>query len=170
MLRFYLEMTLRPIGVGVSPALACHASIRIFYAICAASVFLFSACTTTPVDASPPIINPPARPPLTVSSSVLYQPPGDVHISNLRFVSVAFTVTGAGASDLATVEFIAPSGSPYESRPAPFAGSGFEEQRLEFPLAVGGTVVENAQMTGTWKALLLINGQLAASPAFDINP
>src|SRR5712664_2648215 len=126
-------MKARLIGVTDSPALARHGSGRTALALVSTSIFLFSACTTR-VDL-PPISNPPTPPPLTVRSTITYQPSGDVHLSNLRFVSVEFVVTGAGANDLATVEFVAPSSSPYETRAAVFAGTGFEEQRLEFPLA-----------------------------------
>ncbi len=143
---------------------------RILFALAAASLFLFfTSCTATPID-RPPVFDAPRPPPLAVSSSVAYQPSGDIHLSTLRSVSVAFTVIGAGANDLATIEFVAPSGSPYETRPAPLTGTAFDEQRLEFSLPVGGTLVETAQMTGTWKAVLLIDGQVAAAPAFDINP
>ncbi len=149
---------------------------RIFSGLVAAAVVLFlGSCTATSID-GPPVIDPPPvfdapQPPaLAVSSSVSYQPPGDVHLSTLRSVSVTFTLIGAGANDLATLEFVGPSGSPYETRPAPLTGTAFDPQQLEFSLPVGGTLVETAQMTGTWKALLLINGQAAAAPAFEINP
>ena len=163
-------MMARLIGVPDSPALARHGSVRIAVSLVSTSILLFSACTpATRVDL-PPTPSPPTPPPLTVRSTLTYEPPGDVHLSNLRFVSVEFAVTGAGANDLATVEFVAPSSSPYETRAAVFTGPVFEEQRLEFPLAVGGTVIETALMTGSWKALLLVNGQVAASLPFDINP
>jgi hypothetical protein len=163
-------MKARLIGVPDSPALARHASVRIPFALVSTSIYLFSACTTaTRVDLPLPS-NPPGPPPIAVRSTITYEPSGDVHLSTLRSVSVGFAVIGAGANDLATVEFVAPGDLRYETRAAAFAGTGFEEQRLEFPLAVGGTLVETALMTGTWKALLLINGQVAASLPFDINP
>jgi len=163
-------MMARQIGVSDSPALARHGSVRLAFALVSTSILVASACTTGSRVEQPPAADPPAPPPLTVTSTISYDPPGDVHLSNLRFVSVGFSVTGAGANDQATVEFVAPSSSPYETRAAVFTGSGFEEQRLEFPLAVGGTVIETATMTGSWKALLLVNGQVAASLPFDINP
>ncbi len=143
---------------------------RIFSGLVAAAVPLFlTSCTATSID-PPPVFDVPQPPALAVSSSVSYQPSGDIHLSTLRSVSVTFTLIGAGANDLATVEFVGPSGSPYETRPAPLTGTPFDQQQLEFSLPVGGTLVETAQMTGTWKAVLLINGQQAAAPAFDINP
>ncbi len=163
-------MMARLIGVPDSPALARHGSVRIAVSLVSTSILLFSACTPAARVDLPQTANPPTPPPLTVRSRLTYEPSGDVHLSKLRFVSVEFAVTGAGANDLATVEFVAPSSSPYETRAAVFTGPVFEEQRLEFPLAVGGTVIETALMTGSWKALLLVNGQVAASLPFDINP
>jgi hypothetical protein len=165
-------MMARLIGVPDSPALGRHGSARVAVSLVSTSIllFLFSACTPAARGDLPPAANPPTPPPLTVRSTITYEPPGDVHLSSLRFVSVEFAVTGAGANDLATVELVAPSSSPYETRAAVFTGPVFEEQRLEFPLAVGGTVIETAVMTGSWKALLLVNGQVAASLPFDINP
>ncbi len=167
-----LERTSEPLPPAPGP----RPRGRIFSGLVAAAVVLFlGSCTATSID-GPPVIDPPPvfdapQPPaLAVSSSVSYQPPGDVHLSTLRSVSVTFTLIGAGANDLATLEFVGPSGSPYETRPAPLTGTAFDPQQLEFSLPVGGTLVETAQMTGTWKALLLINGQAAAAPAFEINP
>jgi hypothetical protein len=177
-------MKQRPVGVGDStgPIFDLRLNLepllqapghrppgRFFFALATASALLFFTSCTAPIDRAP-VFDAPKPPPLAVSSAVAYEPPGDVHLSNLRSVSVAFTVIGAGANDLATIEFVPPSGSPYETRPAPLTGTAFDEQRLEFSLPVGGTLVETAQMTGTWKAVLLIDGQVAAAPAFDINP
>ena len=184
-LRFNPEMKQRTVGVGdstgpifdqrlvsepLSPAPGHCPRGRIFSGLVAAAVLLFLAsCTPTSID-PPPVFDVPQPPAPAVSSSVSYQPPGDVHLSTLRSVSVTFTLIGAGANDLATVEFVSPSGTPYETRPAPLTGTASDQQQLEFSLPVGGTLVETAQMTGTWKAVLLINGQAAAAPAFDINP
>lgn len=143
---------------------------RSSFALAAVAVVLsFTACTTSPGD-RPPAFDAPQPPPLSASASVSYLPSGDVHLSTLRSVSIAFSLIGAGSTDLATIEFIAPNGSPYETRPVPLRGTAFEQQQLEFSLPVGGTLVETAQLTGNWKAVLRVNGQVAAAPGFDINP
>src|SRR5260370_14011566 len=121
-------MTARLIGVPDSPALARHGSARIAVSLVSTSIllFLFSACTPAARVDLPPAANPPTPPPLTVRSTITYEPPGDVHLSSLRFISVEFAVTGAGANDLAPVEFVAPITSPCEPRAAVFLRPGSE--------------------------------------------
>jgi len=118
----------------------------------------------------PPDSPPAPPPPLSVTFAIRYEPAGETRLDNIRYVNAVFTIVGGTSANNATVEFIGPGGSPYESRTALLRDTPFEEQQLEFPLSVAGTLIDTAQLTGTWKVPLFIDGQMLAEPVFQLNP
>src|SRR5260370_6752920 len=97
-----------------------------------------------------PLNSPPAPPPpLSVTFAIRYEPAGETRLDNIRYVSAVFTIVGGTSANNATVEFIGPGGSPYQSRTAALRGTPFADQQLEFPLSFAGTLIHTPHLTCT---------------------
>ena len=77
-------------------------------------------------------VEPQRPPPLSATSQLNTVPPLATSITQVRQLTVAFELQGAGAPSVAAVEFLNPSGAPYERQEAPISGSAFASHHLEF--------------------------------------
>jgi hypothetical protein len=109
-------------------------------------------------------------PPLEVTSTSSIEPSGALSIGQVRSVRVGLDLIGAGAPQAVVIEFISPSGMVYERRESALVKSAFDRQQLAFELPVAGTLIDTADMAGTWKAEARIDGALVDSLQFELTP
>jgi len=110
------------------------------------------------------------RPPLSATAVLTVFPTGAGSLSQVLQVSVGFDVLGAGAPNVAAVEFVDPNGAPYHREEAAVTGSPFQAHHLEFVLPVAATAIDTNKLSGAWSARLLVDGQLVATHGFTLTP
>jgi hypothetical protein len=119
-------------------------------------------------DLSSPVLDRPVPPALSAIPDLEVFPPAASSVSAVRQIVVAFELVGAGAPSSASVEFINPSGAPYERQELSIEGSAFQTHRLEFVLPVAATAIDTSGMSGKWAARLAVDGQPVSIQTFEL--
>ncbi|CAM3791577.1 hypothetical protein G4177_30270 [Corallococcus sp. ZKHCc1 1396] len=115
-------------------------------------------------------VPPVEAPPPSGSARVVGAASVPVALSQVEQVDVDFVVQGVRGKGVVDVEFITPSGRPYEKQSQPVEAPPEESRTLRFSLPVAGTLVTSSRMTGTWQVRFFLDGvQLAATP-FTLDP
>ncbi|MFP2927347.1 hypothetical protein ACLESO_19545 [Pyxidicoccus sp. 3LG] len=113
---------------------------------------------------------PPAPPPVTASAVVVGLEEGARGLSSVSHVDVAVTMGGRKGKRTVNVEFIPPSGHPYERRSTEVTLSPGSPRTLRFALQVAGTTVATTGMSGAWQAHFFLDGEPLTSVAFTLEP
>ncbi|MCP3142184.1 hypothetical protein [Pyxidicoccus xibeiensis] len=129
------------------------------------------AATATPppaagVEPEPP----PAPPPVTARAAVVGLEEGARGLSSVSHVDVDVTMEGLRGKRSVSVEFIPPSGHPYERRATAVELRPDVPRTLRFALPVAGTTVATSGMSGTWQAHFFLDGEPMTSVAFTLEP
>ncbi|RYZ35716.1 MAG: hypothetical protein EOO71_34430 [Myxococcaceae bacterium] len=119
-----------------------------------------------PVQEVPPV----EAPPPSGSAQVVGAAAGPVGLSQVDQVDVDFVVRGVRGKGQVDVEFITPSGRPYEKQGQTVEAPPEESRTLRFSLPVAGTQVTASRMTGTWQARFFLDGVLLATTPFTLEP
>lgn len=91
-------------------------------------------------------------------------------LSSVSHVDVEVTLGGARGNRTVSVEFIPPSGHPYERRSTPVDLRLDTPRTLRFTFPVAGTTVATSGMSGTWQALFFLDGEPLTTAAFTLEP
>jgi hypothetical protein len=91
-------------------------------------------------------------------------------LSSVSHVDVEVTLAGARGNRTVSVEFIPPSGHPYERRSTPVDLRLDTPRTLRFTFPVAGTTVATSGMSGTWQALFFLDGEPLTTAAFTLEP
>lgn len=114
-------------------------------------------------------VEPLKPPPLSCSISSSSAPSGAQSVSEVRWIDLYLSIAGTAASEV-NLEIVAPSGAIYERRAADLSGSAFDEQQLHFDLPVAGTVIDSANLHGSWIARCEIEGATRSTHHFELKP
>ncbi|RKH24796.1 hypothetical protein D7Y13_35010 [Corallococcus praedator] len=109
-------------------------------------------------------------PPPSGSARVVGAASGPVGLSQVDQVDVDFVVRGVRGRGQVDVEFITPTGRPYEKQGQTVEAPPEESRTLRFSLPVAGTQVTASRMTGTWQARFFLDGVLLATTPFTLEP
>ncbi|WP_217917600.1 MULTISPECIES: hypothetical protein [unclassified Myxococcus] len=85
-------------------------------------------------------------------------------------VNVDLTVSGVRGRHTVSVEFVPPSGLPYERRSAEVDSRVDESRTVRFSLPVAGTAVATSGMSGTWQARFFLDGAPLTAASFTLDP
>jgi len=123
----------------------------------------------TPVEMARP---PPAPVPMRVRARADLQglEEGARGLSSVSEVDVTVTLEGVRGNRTVSVEFISPSGHPYERRATPVELRLDEPRTLRFAFPVAGTTVATSGMSGTWQAHFFLDGEPLTTAAFTLEP
>lgn len=112
----------------------------------------------------------PEPPPLTGSAAVVGLEEGSRSLSTVSQVDVDLTVSGVRGQGTVEVEFIPPSGHPYERRSRAVEAPPLEQRTLRFSLPVAGTTVATSGMSGTWQVRFFLDGAPLTTATFTLEP
>ncbi len=121
-----------------------------------------------PEDVSP--TPPPAPVTATAQAAVVGLEAETRGLSSVSHVDVDVTLEGRPGKRTVSVEFIPPSGHPYERRSTPVELSPGAPRTLRFALPVAGTTVATSGMSGTWQAHFFLDGEPLTTAAFTLEP
>ncbi|AEI67255.1 hypothetical protein [Corallococcus macrosporus] len=116
-----------------------------------------------------PEVPPPAVGPRG-SASVVGLGAGDRGLLSVEQVDVDVTVSGVRGRHRVSVEFVPPSGLPYERRSAEVDARVDETRTVRFSLPVAGTAVATSGMSGTWQARFFLDGAPLTAASFTLDP
>ncbi|AKQ66293.1 hypothetical protein A176_003205 [Myxococcus hansupus] len=127
-----------------------------------------------PTDVLPPPVDIGERPPPPVI------PQGDATFIGLdegrrgglsmEQVDVDLTVSGVRGRRKVSVEFVPPSGLPYERRTTEVDALVDASHTVRFSLPVAGTAVSTSGMSGTWEARFFLDGEPLTAASFTLDP
>ena len=89
---------------------------------------------------------------------------------SMEQVDVDLTVSGVRGRRKVSVEFVPPSGLPYERRTTEVDALVDESRTLRFSLPVAGTAVATSSMSGTWEARFFLDGEPLTAASFTLDP
>lgn len=112
----------------------------------------------------------PEPPPLSGSAVVVGLDEGTWGLSSVSQVDVDLTVGGVRGKGTVEVEFVPPSGHPYERRSRVVEAPPGEQRTLRFSLPVAGTAVATTGMSGTWQVRFFLDGAPLTTAAFTLEP
>ncbi|MBZ4422075.1 hypothetical protein [Myxococcus sp. RHSTA-1-4] len=152
-----------------------------------AAAVLLSACTEGKAPLAPvPVDDPSTDPgsPTPEEAVVVVQPPAPVTgsavvvgleegargLASVSQVDVDLTVRGVRGRGTVEVEFVPPSGLPYERRSSVVEARPDESRTVRFSLPVAGTTVTTSGMSGTWQARFFLDGAPLTTAAFTLEP
>ncbi|RKG86473.1 hypothetical protein [Corallococcus terminator] len=115
-------------------------------------------------------VSPVEVPPPSGSAQVVGAASGPVGLSQVEQVDVDFVVRGVRGRGQVDVEFISPTGRPYEKQGQTVEAPPEESRTLRFSLPVAGTLVTSSRMTGTWQARFFLDGVQLATTTFTLEP
>ncbi|WP_426752162.1 hypothetical protein [Myxococcus sp. Y35] len=91
-------------------------------------------------------------------------------VLSMAQVDVDLTVSGIRGRRQVSVEFVPPSGLPYERRAAEVVARADQAQTVRFSLPVAGTAVATSGMSGTWEARFFLDGAPLTAASFTLDP
>ncbi|NTX06732.1 hypothetical protein HUA74_18120 [Myxococcus sp. CA051A] len=95
----------------------------------------------------------------------------DAHgLSDVSQVDVDLTVSGVRGKGRVEVEFVSPSGHPYERRTSVVEAKPDVTRTVRFSLPVAGTTVATSGMSGTWQVRFFLDGAPLTTAAFTLEP
>lgn len=112
---------------------------------------------------------PPAEP-ATGSATVTGLEEGQRGLSSVSQVDVDLTVRGVPGRGTVQVEFVPPSGLPYERRTQVVEAQPDVPRTLRFSLPVSGTTVATSGMSGSWQVRFFLDGAPLTTAAFTLEP
>ena len=115
---------------------------------------------------------PPPPPPVVPrgSATVVDLEEGSRGLLSVEQVDVDLTVSGVRGRHMVSVEFVPPSGLPYERRSAEVDSRVDESRTVRFSLPVAGTAVATSGMSGTWQARFFLDGAPLTAASFTLDP
>ncbi|WP_171818849.1 hypothetical protein [Pyxidicoccus fallax] len=108
--------------------------------------------------------------PVTGSAVVVGLEAGARGLASVAQVDVDLTVSGVRGRGTVEVEFVPPSGLPYERRSTVVEAEPAMSRTLRFSLPVAGTTVATSGMSGTWQARFFLDGAPLTTAAFTLEP
>ncbi|MCE9671113.1 hypothetical protein LY474_25205 [Myxococcus stipitatus] len=108
--------------------------------------------------------------PLSGSAQVVGLEPGSSGVSSVDQVDVDLTVRGLRGKGTLEVEFIAPSGHPYERRSSVLQSSPDAVKTVRLSMPVAGTTVATSAMSGTWQVRFFLDGAPLTTASFTLEP
>ncbi|WIG97286.1 hypothetical protein [Myxococcus sp. SDU36] len=120
-----------------------------------------------------PVEEPEVPPPAAVprgSATVMDLGEGGRGALSVEQVNVDLTVSGVRGRHTVSVEFVPPSGLPYERRSAEVDSRVDESRTVRFSLPVAGTAVATSGMSGTWQARFFLDGAPLTAASFTLDP
>ncbi|MFP2956573.1 hypothetical protein ACLEPN_01760 [Myxococcus sp. 1LA] len=132
-----------------------------------------SGATPPPAPVEEPEPEPEVPPPAVGprgSASVIGLGAGERGLLSVEQVDVDVTVSGVRGRHQVSVEFVPPSGLPYERRSAEVDARVDEARTVRFSLAVAGTAVATSGMSGTWQARFFLDGAPLTAASFTLDP
>jgi len=108
-------------------------------------------------------------PTFSLQTGATLSPSGNTSKSMVDAVTVSVDMIGTPATELA-VEFVSPSGTPYERRTVQATGSVDDAQHFDFVLPVAGTWIDSQAITGQWTARIFLAGAEQPAATFTIDP
>jgi len=129
----------------------------------------------TPTDVLPPhedsVATPPPAPVVPQGSAAFIGlEEGNRGLLSMAQVDVDLTVSGVRGRRQVSVEFVPPSGLPYERRATQVDVRADESRTVRFSLPVAGTAVATAGMSGTWEARFFLDGEPLTAASFTLAP
>ncbi|WP_205522818.1 hypothetical protein [Myxococcus eversor] len=95
----------------------------------------------------------------------------DAHgLSDVSQVDVDLTVSGVNGKGRVEVEFVSPTGHPYERRTSVVEAKPEMTRTVRFSLPVAGTTVATSGMSGTWQVRFFLDGAPLTTAAFTLEP
>ncbi|MCP3161937.1 hypothetical protein [Myxococcus qinghaiensis] len=91
-------------------------------------------------------------------------------LSDVSQVDVDLTVSGVNGKGRVEVEFVSPSGHPYERRTSVVEAKPEVTRTVRFSLPVAGTTVATSGMSGTWLVRFSLDGAPLTTAAFTLEP
>ncbi|QDE90604.1 hypothetical protein BHS06_17455 [Myxococcus xanthus] len=104
------------------------------------------------------------------SATVIGLGEGSRGLLSVAQVDVDLTVSGVRGRHTVSVEFVPPSGLPYERRSAEVDSRVDESRTVRFSLPVAGTAVATSGMSGTWQARFFLDGAPLTAASFTLDP
>jgi hypothetical protein len=114
------------------------------------------------------VVPPPA--PVTGSAVVVGLEEGSRGLASVSQVDVDLTVSGVRERGTVEVEFVPPSGLPYERRSTVVEARPDVTRTLRFSLPVAGTTVATSGMSGRWQVRFFLDGAPLTTAAFTLDP
>lgn len=108
--------------------------------------------------------------PVTGSAAVVGLEEGARGLSSVPQVDVDLTLAGVRGRGTVEVEFVSPTGHPYERRSSVVEAAPDVQRKVRFSLPVAGTTVATTGMSGTWQVRFFLDGAPLTTAAFTLDP
>ncbi len=122
----------------------------------------------------PPVVEvpPPEPPPLVVSiePTVTFDPPEAETVGTIRATKFELDVQGAEGEHEVALQVLTPSGHTYQLLTQKMTGARNGSVRVGFDLPVAGTFIDSSNLSGTWTARVLLDGEERGALTFELEP
>ena len=108
--------------------------------------------------------------PLRATAWVRFDPPGATSLDDVRSITFDIDVAGARRGAELALELVANQSLVYERRTATLWLGAEVPQRHAFELQVAGTMVRTSQLSGSWTATFVVDGQEVSALPFGLTP
>ncbi|MFZ5471912.1 MAG: hypothetical protein ACOZIN_20975 [Myxococcota bacterium] len=109
-------------------------------------------------------------PPPGCEAELVFDPPAQSSVGEVRQLLIGLSVTGAEAQSELALEWVAPAGIVFQRAAQRLSGSPFDEQRASFGMPVAGTAIDSNSLWGTWTVRCQLNGVELATRHFELTP